>query len=178
MTQNRAILQHAAMQYGTMMGLFWIIKFTFIPLGIRIPSLHILFFLLTLCVPFIGFIFARRFRIRNCDNTLSYERAFSFLLLMYIYASILVAAAHYVYFQFMDKGALLTFYKDSFLEFKNMADGFLLQSIHQMEEAFDTFGNLSSIEITFSFLSNNIFYCFILTAVTALFVMRKKTNRY
>ena len=97
---------------------------------------------------------------------------------MYIYASILVAAAHYVYFQFMDKGALLTFYKDSFLEFKNMADGFLLQSIHQMEEAFDTFGNLSSIEITFSFLSNNIFYCFILTAVTALFVMRKKTNRY
>lgn len=164
------------MQYGTIMGLFWIAKFVLIPLGIQVPSLHVLFFLLTLCVPFLGYYFARRFRVKECNNELSYGRSFLFLFLMYFYASILVAVIHYIYFRFFDEGALMDFYKSSLIEFKSIATGPMIDTIDQMETTFDAFATMSPLDITFYFLSNNMFYCFIITVITAFVVMRRKIN--
>lgn len=176
MAENKTILRNTAMQYGTIMGLFWMAKFSLVPLGIRNPSLHVLFFILTLCVPFIGYYFARSFRVKECNNMLSYKRSVIFLILMYFYASLLVAVAHYIYFHFFDKGALMEFYKSSLIELKSTATGQVIDSINQIETTLDTFVTMSPLDLTFYFLSNNLFYCFIIAVITAFFVMRRKIN--
>ena len=50
-TDKPITLQEHAMRFGTFMGIFWIFKFIFLPLGFTIPLLQLLFVLLTLFVP-------------------------------------------------------------------------------------------------------------------------------
>ncbi len=57
MTSNKPMtLQQHAMRFGTLMGLFWILKFILLPVGFTIPLLQLLFLLLTLFVPILGYI--------------------------------------------------------------------------------------------------------------------------
>lgn len=108
MTTERPItLQEYAMRFGTYMGLFWIFKFIFLPIGFSIPLLQLLFILMTLFVPVLGYIYARRYRNQYHEGNFSFTQAFSFCFLMYLFASILTALAHYVYFRFIDQGYLL-----------------------------------------------------------------------
>ena len=101
MTQNQPIsLQQTAMYFGTLMGLFWIIKFTFLPLGFTIPLLQLLFVLLTFFVPILGYLYARKFRNRYCGGSITFSRAFAFTVLMYLFAALLAAVAHYIYFRY------------------------------------------------------------------------------
>ena len=64
MVENKTNLRGYAMQYGTCMGLYWIFKFIFFPLGLRVPFLELVFMVLTLAVPVLGYVYARRFRNR------------------------------------------------------------------------------------------------------------------
>ena len=59
MTNYKPTLQECAMRYGTGMGLLWAFKFMLFPLGLRIPFLQLLFIVLTIGVPFLGYIFAK-----------------------------------------------------------------------------------------------------------------------
>ncbi len=61
-------LQEHAMRFGTAMGLFWIFKFIFLPLGFKVPFLQLLFVILTCSVPFLGYRYARTFRDKYCIN--------------------------------------------------------------------------------------------------------------
>lgn len=60
MTERKPTLQECAMRYGTGMGLLWSFKFMLFPLGLRIPFLLLLFIVLTLGVPILGYIFAKK----------------------------------------------------------------------------------------------------------------------
>ena len=60
MTNYKPTLQECAMRYGTGMGLLWAFKFMLFPLGLRIPFLQLLFIVLTIGVPFLGYIFAKK----------------------------------------------------------------------------------------------------------------------
>ena len=62
MTERKPTLQECAMRYGTGMGLLWSFKFMLFPLGLRIPFLLLLFIVLTLGVPILGYIFAKKYR--------------------------------------------------------------------------------------------------------------------
>ena len=67
-------LQEHAMRFGTMMGIFWIIKFSFLPMGFKIPLLQLLFIFMTLFVPILGYIYIRKYRERYCGGELSFLR--------------------------------------------------------------------------------------------------------
>ena len=85
MTTERPItLQEYAMRFGTYMGLFWIFKFIFLPIGFSIPLLQLLFILMTLFVPVLGYIYARRYRNQYHEGNFSFTQAFSFCFLMYL----------------------------------------------------------------------------------------------
>ena len=118
-TERPMTLQEYAMRFGTYMGLFWIFKFIFLPIGFSIPLLQLLFILMTLFVPVLGYIYARRYRNQHHEGYLSFTQAFSFCFLMYLFASILTALAHYVYFRFIDQGYLLnTFRRTTYQQFR------------------------------------------------------------
>ena len=92
MTNEQPItLQEGAMRFGTFMGVFWIIKFSFLPLGFTMPLLQLLFILLTLFVPVLGVIYARRFRNKYCGGIITFGRAYIFTFLLYLFAALLAA---------------------------------------------------------------------------------------
>ena len=97
MTERKPTLQECAMRYGTGMGLLWSFKFMLFPLGLRIPFLLLLFIVLTLGVPILGYIFAKKYRERYCNNAISFGKALLFTIFMYMFASLFVAVVHYIY---------------------------------------------------------------------------------
>ena len=93
-----------AMQSGMMFGLLWCVSFLFLVSGS--PSMNTLSHLLIFSTPFFGFWFARKFRkdVEN-DGKVSFGRGYFFSLLLYLYATAVLAIASYLYFRFIDHGA-------------------------------------------------------------------------
>ncbi len=175
MTQNQPIsLQQTAMYFGTLMGLFWIIKFTFLPLGFTIPLLQLLFVLLTFFVPILGYLYARKFRNRYCGGSITFSRAFAFTVLMYLFAALLAAVAHYIYFRYIDNGFLIDSYIGQLEAMKPTATEELKESIDQFIEGFSLISSLSPIQLTSQLISQNFLYGTLLALPTALLVMRRK----
>ena len=175
MTTERPItLQEHAMRFGTLMGLFWIIKFILFPRGFKIPLLQLLFILLTLFVPVLGYIYARKFRNECCQGSLSFFRAFAFTFFMYMFASILTAAVHYIYFRFIDNGFIFESYRTQLETLQSAAQGELSATVDQFMKAFETIASLTPLQLTLQLVSQNIFYGTLLALPTALIVMKQK----
>ena len=104
---ERAVMTRYATFCGTLMGLFWLAKFALIPAGFAYPNLILLFLGLTLCVPFIVAYWGVNYRKREFLEDVSYGRMWSFIFLIYLYASLLAALGHYIYFRFIDGGFML-----------------------------------------------------------------------
>lgn len=83
MTENRGYTQRYAMLFGTYMGGFWILKFILFPVGLSVPFLLFLFMGLTLCVPFMGYYYARMYRNQVCGGGISFLHAWIFTVFMY-----------------------------------------------------------------------------------------------
>ena len=94
MNEKRKNFQEAAMRYGTVMGIFWTLKFVLFPMGMQSPLLLMAFFLLTLIVPVVGFFLVRQYRDRECEGVLTFSRAFLFTSFMYMFAALFVTIAH------------------------------------------------------------------------------------
>lgn len=171
---DRMFMHKYAMLFGTYMGAFWIAKFVLFPLGLTTPFLSLLFIVLTICVPFMGFYYTKMYRDTACNGSISFGHAWMFTLFMYMFASLLVAVAHYVYFQYIDQGYIY----DTCNEQLNI----LAQSevpnidtyVNTYREALKMAASMSAIDITMQMLSTNTFTGMFLAIPTALFVMKKK----
>lgn len=174
-TERPTTLQEQAMYFGTYMGLFWIFKFIFLPTGFTVPLLQLLFILLTLFVPILGYLYARRYRNVYCHGNISFFKAFAFVVFMYLFASLLTAAAHYIYFRFIDHGYLINTYITEIETIKASAPTEDMKtSITQLTDALGVISSLSPLELTLQLLSQNFFYGVLLAIPTALFTMRRK----
>lgn len=174
MTDKKPTLQESAMRYGTLMGIFWTLKFVLFPAGMSMPVLLMAFFLLTLIVPVAGFFFVRQYRDRECEGVLNFSRAFLFTSFMYMFAALFTAVAHYIYFRYIDHGMIIATYQDMLSTMDQVATDGMKESIDQFQQALDAIATLSPLEITVQLLTQNIFNCTMLAIPTALLVMRKK----
>lgn len=173
MTENRSSLQKYAMHFGTYMGIYWILKFILFPIGLTIPFLLLLFVGMTLGVPFMGYYYVRMYRNKVCEGYISFLQAWIFTVFMYMFAALLTAVAHYIYFQYIDGGFILDFYQQSIAEASAKQLPGMEIYIEQFRLLIDQLGALTSIDITLQLLSMNVFYCSILAIPTALFVMKR-----
>ena len=155
-------LQEYAMRFGTMMGIFWIIKFSFLPMGFRIPLLQFLFILMTLFVPILGYIYIRKYRERYCNGELSFLRALVFSI--------------YIYFRFIDNGYLMGTYMEQMENLKSTLTGDFEASIDQLIQNLETIASMSALQLTMQLIFQNIFYGTLLSLPTALLAMRKKKS--
>lgn len=162
------------MHFGTYMGAYWVLKFILFPLGLTIPFLLFLFIGLTLGVPFMGYYYARMYRNKICGGEISFVQAWIFTVFMYMFAALLTAMAHFIYFRFIDQGFIINTYTvllDNALQASVPGMG---TYISQFKEAMEVVRSLSPIDITLQLLSQNVFYGSILAIPTALVVMKKK----
>lgn len=172
MAENRGYMQRYAMLFGTYMGGFWILKFILFPVGLSVPFLLFLFMGLTLCVPY----YARMYRNQVCGGGISFLHAWVFTVFMYMFAALLAAVAHYIYFRFIDHGYVIN-------TCETMVDTLAQSNMPGMDsyiatyqEALETARLLSPIDITLQMISSNVFWGSILAFPTALFVMRRKKD--
>lgn len=163
-----------AMLFGTYLGGFWILKFVLFPLGLTVPFLSFLFLGLTLCVPFMGYYYVRMYRNVACGGNINFLHAWIFTVFMYMFAALLAAVAHYIYFRFIDHGYIISAY-ESQIKILNES------GIPRIEEYAEVFSNtletakgLTPIDITMQLVSWNVFWGSLLAFPTALFVMRRK----
>lgn len=171
-------LQKYAMQFGTYMGVYWILKFILFPLGLSLPFFQFLFIGLTIGVPFMGYYYARMYRDRVCGGYINFMQAWLFTLFMYMFAALLVAVAHYVYFQFIDHGHILSSYEkliQQSLDTPNLpAD--TKELLSQLKSTVGVIEGFTPIEITMQLISNNVLWGSILAIPTALLVKRRRKD--
>ena len=162
------------MRYGTLMGIFWTLKFVLFPLGMQMPLLLVAFFLLTLIVPVVGFFLVRQYRDRECGGFINFSRAFLFTSFMYMFAALFATIAHYIYFRYMDNGLIVNTYQDMLTQMGTVATDDLKPSIDQFQQALDIISTLSPLQISVQLITQNIFYCTLIALPTAGLVMRKQ----
>ena len=175
MTDQRKNFQEATMRYGTMMGIFWTLKFVLFPLGMQSPLLLMAFFLLTLIAPVVGFFLVRQYRDRECGGVLPFSRAFLFTSFMYLFATLFVTIAHYIYFRYLDNGLIVGTYQDMLTQMSAIATDDMKASIEQFQQALDIIAGLSPLDISIQLITQNVFYCTLIALPTALLV-RKNPN--
>ncbi len=167
-------MMQGAMRAGTMMGVFWIVKFIFFPLGLGNLFLLMLFGVLTCAVPFIGYRLTRIFRDNTMGGLMSFSQAWVFGMWMYLFASMLTAVAHFVYFSFIDHGYVLSYYQNTLDAFAAAVPAGEKALVEQMQLALDVFYQFTPIDIVWQLLSQNVFYGSIIALITAPLVMRRK----
>lgn len=101
-------LKAFARQDGFFLGCLWIFTFACLIGSMSEPTLQIGFIAGTITTPIMTYRLLKRYRDRIIGGTISFRRAFCFVALMVVYASIIMAAATFVYFYFFDKGAFLS----------------------------------------------------------------------
>lgn len=175
MTENKNILFYAR-RAGTIMGVFWIAKFALLPLGFSLPFLQMIFLLLTLMVPIVAYKLTKNFRDRTLGGYIKFSQAWSFTITMYLFASLLTAMAHYIYFRFIDHGFLLGSIQDIFQQFSSVLPKEETDYISDMQQSIDAVSSLSPIKLTLQMMSNNLFYGVIFSLIIAFFVKRAPKN--
>ena len=177
MIEDRSNLHRVSMAAGTVMGAFWIFKFIFFPLGMSMPVLMLVFGILTICVPFIGYRLACHYRDKFSNNNggIGFVHAFTFCLFMYMYASLLTSVGHLIYFQFIDHGFVLEKLQDMFDTVKESPLPGMDSYLEQYQLAIDTYAILNPVDITLQLVSQNMFYGLLMALPTAL-IVKKKIN--
>ena len=123
-----------------------------------------------------GYYYARTYRNQVCGGSISFPHAWVFTVFMYMFASLLTAAAHYVYFRFLDHGYVVN-------TVEAMVDAVAQSNLPGMEsyistyrEALEATRNISPIEIAMQMVSSNVTWGALLALPTALFVMKRKKD--
>lgn len=172
-----------AMRYGTIMGVYWIAKFTLVPSIFESSAAALLFMALTVAVPGVGYSLTRQFREKHCtDGCTGFLNALVFCMLMYLFAALLVSVAHYIFFRYIDQGSMIATYnslleESGVIEQLQASDPSAAGSLEAYQEAVETLGRMRPIELTFQLISSNIFYGFIFSLPTAFFVSRKRKKK-
>ncbi|MGN0310616.1 MAG: DUF4199 domain-containing protein [Bacteroides sp.] len=172
---ERAVMTRYATFCGTLMGLFWLAKFTLIPLGIVMPLLMMLFLALTVFVPFIGYAMARNYRNHYRAGVISFGEAWLFLFLTFLYASLLTAMGYYIYFRFIDGGFILNSLEEMVNEFVSSLPQLQREQMStQMRELINAQRSLTPITIALQQMSQNLMMGAIMALLIAPFVKRTK----
>lgn len=186
--QDTPSMLNCAMNFGAVVGLYYIVKFCLFPLSLHTTMAAFLFLGLTLVVPFLVFLLVKRYRDQYCNGRLEFVRAWAFVVLVMGFGSLLASAAHYVYFAYIDGGAMVGALVQSIEQLQGVdlstledADAEAVaqfgQYIEMMEQAVVQLQGMSAIEITMGMLSNNFSWSIVLSLPIALIVSMRKIKQ-
>ena len=169
--EDKKLLSAYAAQYGGIVGLMWIVSFSFYIVGLTHPlvgNLSLIFGLLSIycCVSLI-----KKFK-RNIVS-LNFWQSWRMSILIYMYAALLMALAQYIYFRYIDHGMLFNTYAtimqtpEAVTMLQSMLPGEDANAL--ISETIDQLKTITPIDLTFKFLTNNLFLGLILSIPTAGF---------
>ena len=176
-----ALFRQKSMALGTLLGVYYIVKFCLFPLSFRSGLAGMLFIALTLLVPFVAWRMVKRFQMEKMPEGMPFVTAWTFALRIFFFASLLVAVAHYVYFAFLDGGALAQAYTDNLAQLREtsiegVTDQLTWQNqLDAFEKTFESVAALKPIQLVMELLVNNLFWGSIAALFIALFTKHLKS---
>ena len=170
-----------AMNFGVVVGLYYIVKFCLFPLSLRSTMAGLLFLGLTVVVPLLIFLLVKRYRDQYCGGKIGVVQAFSFSLLIMGFGALLSSVAHYVYFAYIDGGAMMAAVVQSVETLQGVDLGAMEgvsagaiaqynQYVDLMQQTVQQLQMLKPIDMTIGMLSNNVSWSVIISLPIALLV--------
>ena len=142
-------LKAFARQDGALLSLLWIGALICYIQGMTSPIMGTLALMLIIASPFFAASRLRHFRDYAREGFISFRRGFAYFVLIFFYAGLLLAAALYVYFAFIDKGYLLM----KLTEVMSSEEG---KQAMQMREGLQQLSEMRPIDYALNMLSFNI----------------------
>ena len=145
----------------------------------------LLFLGLTLLVPFLVFRLVKRYRDSYCAGNIEFSRAFVFSVLIMVFGALLASVAHYIYFAFIDGGAMVGALVQGIEQLQSVdlsalegVDGDAMaqfdQYVEVMKQTAQQLRAMSPIDVTVGMLSNNFSWSVVLSLPIALVVKKNK----
>ena len=169
-------LKAFARQDGALLSLLWIGSFSCYILGIANPLLGMLALILLVASPFYAASRLRHFRDRARNGAISFLRGYAYTVLIFFYAGLLLAAAVYIYFAFIDKGYLLSTVTQFFGTKEGQAALKLYGLADQMKESMKMLAEMRPIDYAVNMLTINITTGFMLALPIAAVMKRETAN--
>lgn len=173
-TPNEYIqLKAFARQDGFFMGCLWIFTFGCFLGSMEQPDLQIGFMAGVILTPVLAYMRLKHFRDKVMSGAISYRRALAFMFLTLAYASMLIAAATYIYFYFFDNGLFLSTIQQN-LSLPEIRQAFTDAGMNpkDLDTQIATIGETRPIDFALNIFCNGIICSTMLAAVLALFGRR------
>lgn len=186
--QEQPTMINCAMNMGAVVGIYYIGKFCLFPLSLHSTMAALLFLGLTLVVPFLIFMLTKRYRDQYLGGQITFANAWLYSVLTMGFGSLLAAAAHYIYFAFIDGGALMGAFAQSIEQLQSIDLSALEggenaevltqfnEYITMMEQTAGQLQAMTPIEITMGMLSNNFSWSVMISLPIALIVKNIKAS--
>jgi hypothetical protein len=172
-------MQQYAMLFGTYLGAFLIVAFLMLLSGMHFPFGLFLFVGFTLVSPFLAYFLTRLYRDRVCDGQLSFGQGWLFVVMMYMFAALLVAAAYYIYFRYIDGGAMMQFMEGQLELMRNTYTEETMPGITnllaQYRTMLDEVAALRPVDIAIGQLSSNFFFG-VLLGIPIAWIAKRQNN--
>lgn len=159
------------MIFGLYLGIYYILKFPLFIWGMKNVVIEMFFMGLTLSVPFITWRFVRIYRDRIVKEHLAFMQTWVFCVLIYIFAALIAAVAHFVYFRYIDHGYVMQTYRET-IELLT-ADAAAAELGRQLNVMINDLSTLRPGEITLQLFMQNIFWGNLAALITALIIPKK-----
>lgn len=169
MEENKDLLLKGAMTYGLAMGIYWVVKYLFFIFSVSVPSLSLVYWLLTLAVPFIAYYMTKRYR-QDIGGSISFFHAWRFGMMLYFFAALIVSLEYFVFYQFIAPP-----------DFVANAIGQLTTALQESQVSTEMLDSLSKIRISpihmaIQGIFNNVFYGIILSIPVAALLCRNNST--
>lgn len=165
MEENKNLLLKGAMTYGLAMGIYWVAKYIIFIFSTKNPSLNVIYWLLTLAVPFIAYYLTKRYK-DDIGGNISFFHAWRFGTMLYFFAAIIVSLEHFVFYQFI---ASPDFVANAMSQVSEM-----LKESTVNTEIIDSLTKvrISPIQMAIQGIFNNVFYGIIFSIPVAALVRK------
>lgn len=156
------------MSYGLVMGIYWVVKYIFNMFSPYYPSLIVVYWGMSLLVPYIGYVLTKRYR-DDLGGSISFSQAWRFGVLLYFFAALIVSVMHYIFYRFVAPPDYMANAVSQTIEsLKQMqVESQVIQSIETL--------NFSPIHLALQGILNNILYGIIFSIPVAGLLCRKKS---
>ena len=174
-------MMNCAMKLGLVLGGFYIVKFCLQVLCLYSVMASLLFLGSAVLLPFFIFLLVLHYCNQFCGGRLGFSQAYIFSVLTVIFGSLLASVAYYVYFAYIDGGAMVSAMAQSIEQLQSVdfatlegidADAITLfgQYIEIMQQAMQHLQAMSSVDMTLYLLNNNVCWGAILSLPIAFVV--------
>lgn len=158
---------------GAILGAVWIASFFLCIAGFSNPGLSLAGSFLAIASPLMAGKRLMKFRDSARQGIISFRRAAAYYVLMFFYASLLMAVAQYVYLAYIDNGYVLSCYTDtlSLPETRRMLEGAGL-STGDIDGVLEQMGQTPPIMAALNIMTFNISVGIMLSPIAALAARR------